>query len=53
MTVALGKLREILLKHADPSLLEEDITHGENLIAKNLVDDRSKFTIILERSHSF
>jgi ATPase family associated with various cellular activities (AAA) len=39
MTVALGKLREILVKHADPSLLEEDITHGESPVAKNLVDD--------------
>lgn len=39
MTVALGKLREILVKHADPSLLEEDITHGESPIAKNLIDD--------------
>ena len=39
MSVALGKLREILVKHADPSLLEEDITHGENSIAKNLVDN--------------
>lgn len=39
MTVALGKVREILVKHADPSLLEEDVTHGESSIAKNLVDD--------------
>ncbi|MDB9379486.1 hypothetical protein PN460_16575, partial [Nodularia sphaerocarpa CS-585A2] len=38
MTAALGKLREILVKHADPSLLE-DITDGESPIAKNLVDD--------------
>jgi hypothetical protein len=37
MTVALSQLREILVKHADPMLLE-DITHGENSVAKDLVD---------------
>ncbi len=37
MTVALSQLREILVKHADPSLLEEDITQGES-VASHLVD---------------
>ncbi|WP_414624338.1 ATP-binding protein [Calothrix sp. CCY 0018] len=38
ISVALAKIRAILVKHADPSLLEEDITHGENLI-KNPIDN--------------
>ena len=38
MTVALSQLRETLLKHADPSLLEEDITHGESPAAKDSID---------------
>ncbi len=43
MTEALGKLKKILLKHADSSLLEEDITHEvstvNNLVENSLIDD--------------
>ncbi len=38
MTVALSQLRETLVKHADPSLLEEDITHEKSPIASHLID---------------
>ncbi|MEH2008605.1 ATP-binding protein [Nostoc sp.] len=38
MTVALSQLRETLVNHADPSLLEEDITHEKSLIASYLID---------------
>lgn len=36
MTEALSKLRKILLKHADSSLLEEDITHENSLIDNSI-----------------
>ncbi|RUS92869.1 ATPase [Dulcicalothrix desertica PCC 7102] len=39
MTFALSQLRETLVKHADPSLLEGDsITHGESPVGRNLID---------------
>ncbi|MHC5724844.1 MAG: ATP-binding protein [Nostoc sp.] len=38
MSVVLSQLRETLVKHADPSLLEEDITHEKSPIASYLID---------------
>ncbi|MEH2423240.1 MAG: ATP-binding protein [Nostoc sp.] len=38
MTVALSQLRETLVKHADPSLLEGNTTHEKSPIASHLID---------------
>ena len=38
MAVVLSQLRETLVKHADPSLLDEDITHEKSPIASYLID---------------
>ena len=38
MAVVLSQLRETLEKHADPTLLDEDITHEKSPIASYLID---------------
>ncbi len=40
MTQALGKLRKVLLKHADSSLLEEDITHKDSFIDNSITSSQ-------------